>query len=99
MNLHAPDKMGAAAHAASRFASSLAVSLMTAKSSTPTREQRAAELVLAFQNWRKLCSLMAELERTAPNAAAEGYAKAEDLAEFAERVNASSDATHTGRQP
>jgi hypothetical protein len=67
--LHADDAMGLAAHKAAQFASRLDFRLLAAASASVNRDERAASLRQALEQWPKLCRAMAVLEQAAPNIA------------------------------
>lgn len=87
--LHAADRPGEAAHAASLFATVVQMNLMIAASPTVELPARIAALEKLFTAWPALCREMAKLSDVAPKSAAAGRARAADLRDIAERQSES----------
>jgi hypothetical protein len=84
VQLHAPDKPGEAAYAASQLAHPVFVNLMVAASPTAELPARIEALERVFTAWPGLCREIARLSEVAPNSAAEGRRRAADLRDFIE---------------
>jgi hypothetical protein len=80
----APDVMGHAARKAAILATTLDFKLLGAASAGLSREERYANAVRAFSQFRALARAMSALEEAAPNAAREGYADNERAQEIIE---------------
>jgi hypothetical protein len=90
IQLHAPDKPGEAAYAASQFAYSVFVNLMIAASPTAEHPARIEATTKVFTAWLGLCREIAGLSEVAPNSAAEGRRRAADLRDFVENKGTAS---------
>lgn len=82
--LHAADKPGEIAHAASGFATVVQMNLVIAHSPAVELPARIAALEKLFTAWPALCREMAKLSEVAPNSAAVGRRRAADLRDFIE---------------
>lgn len=83
--IHAPDRMGKAAHHAALIVAGMPMDLLAASSPNCTREQRAEALVRVFKAWPKICRAMADLQAAAPFANQIGLDEDAKLLDFIER--------------